>query len=86
MRIESVVHPYPEAATFRENLAVSFPAAAAGAVDQLFRATGLGAEIGRSGQGAVTTHPAVEQESFYKPFHKAQYFGAAFSPGTEQTE
>ena len=86
MRIESVVHPYPEAATFRENLAVSFPAASTGAVDQLFWTTGLRAEIGRPGQGAVTTHPAVEHESFNNPFHRAQYFGSVCSLGTEQAE
>ena len=60
MRIKPVVHPYPEAATFRENLAGSFPTASTWAVDELFRATGLGAEIRRPGQGAVTTHPAIE--------------------------
>ena len=68
-----VIDPDPETVPIRVDLAGHMSAAAAGSVEQVFGAAGLGADIGGFGQGAVAAHAAVEQQSLDPFFQGPQH-------------
>lgn len=69
----AVVHPDPEAEALPGiDLTEAIQGTAAGAVDHFFGTAGLRAKIAGLGQGAVSTHAAVEEDGLEQVFAKGE--------------